>query len=310
MTPTREEVRPELRVYMSRGMLSFSDIARGSHYDLQTIHQFASSARFGNREGIGDKTAANLRAFMESNPLPLPELPGRLHQTRATKEMDAMLEHVRSGGWGILSGPSGAGKSFLLEYRAAEAARDLEPRIAYVRTSLAGMTAGVMLRRIAAQIGAAYSQYTDGARQSVLRTIQQRRTSLALVLDEADYLYKWVETLETLRELGDLAPARPGRPGIGILVAGNERVWKIFEDRRSVYFEKWRGRIEDEGLRVVGPSAQEAAQILTRELGELKPTTVDGIVEACTAQDPESRRRYVNCHRFFKVIEKMKKARQ
>jgi hypothetical protein len=104
--------------------------------------------------------------------------------------------------------------------------------------------------------------------------------------------------------------ARPGRAGIGVLVAGNERVWKIFEDRRSTYLEKWRARIEDEGLRVIGPSRQEAAQMLAGELGDLKPATVESITEACTSQDPESRRHYVNAHRLFKVIGKMKKAPQ
>lgn len=192
-------------------------------------------------------------------------------------------------------------KVFLLEYRAAESVQQAEPGIVYIRTSPAGMTPNVLLRRIAAALGATYAQYTDGIRQSVLYAVR-RRTSLALVLDEADALYRWVETLETLREIGDLARARPGRAGVGILVAGNGRVMQIFENRRGVYFEKWRGRIEQQELRVLGPSVEEAAGILAEELGELKEKTVKVVLDGFTVADPVSRKSYVNMHRLFNAI--------
>jgi hypothetical protein len=229
-----------------------------------------------------------------------------------------LLAHVRAGGWGVLYGPSGAQKSFLLEYRAAEAAREPEPSLVYIRTSPSGMTPTVLLRRIAAALGAPYAHYLDGVRQQVLYTIQRRKTSLALVLDEADALYRWVDTLETLREIGDLARARLGRPGpapygaragVGILVAGNERVMQIFENRRGVYFEKWRGRIEQQEVRVTGPSVEEAERILRGELGELKKTTVASIVEGCTVHDPISKKEYVNAHRLFNAIREIQKKR-
>lgn len=307
MNELREEARRQLHVYMSRSGLSLVQFADRIGYSPHSLKQFSSAARYGDSDG--HLTAEAVMTWIRANPLPVVELPGKLHQTRATQKMDAMLEHVRNGGWGVLYGPSGAQKSFLLEYRAAESAQDSEPGIIYLRTSPSGMTASVFLRRIAAQIRAPYAQYTDGIRQSVLYAIRRRRTSVALVLDEADTLYHWVETLETLREIGDLARAGPGHPGVGILIAGNERVMQIFENRRGVYFEKWRGRIEQQELRVLGPSAEEAMNILREEVGDLKQKTLRWIVDGAMVADPLSRKSYVNMHRLFNTIRAMKAKR-
>ena len=305
MHPDREEARKSIHVCMSKGGLSLAQVAERLGIPLFTLRQFSSAARYGDSEG--EIMARKVLEGLKANPLPLPDLPGKLYETRATKQMDALLEEVADGAWGILYGPSGSQKSFLLESRGAEQAREPEPRIVYIRVSPSGMTPNVLLRRIAAAIGAPYAQYVDGMRQSILYTVRSRRQSVALVLDEADTLYQWLETLETLRELGDLARARTGRVGIGILIAGNERVWKIFEDRKSVYLEKWRARVEQLGLRVIGPSESEGATMLRGELGDLGQRRVEDVLESCAAQDPESKRRYINAHRLFNVIARARK---
>jgi type II secretory pathway predicted ATPase ExeA len=305
MHPLREEARKSLHLYMSRSGLGLPQVAERLGFSAFTLQQFSSAARYG--DGEGEITARKLLEFFKVNPLPLPDLPGKLYETHATKQMDALLEEVADGAWGILYGPSGSQKSFLLECRGAEQAREPEPRIVYIRVSPSGMTPNVLLRRIAAAIGAPYAQYVEGMRQSILYTVRRRRQSVVLVLDEADTLYKWLDTLESLRELGDLARARAGRAGIGILIAGNERVWKIFEDRKSVYLEKWRARVEQLGLRVIGPSESEGATMLRGELGELGQRRVEDALEACAAQDPESKRRYINAHRLFNIIARARK---
>ena len=305
MNSLREEARRDLRVYMSRSGLSLSDCAERIGYSGNSLRQFISDARYG--DGDGHLTAKAVLDWLKNNPVSIPDLPGKLYETSATREMDAMLDHIRSGGWGILYGPSGAQKTFLLEYRFAESAHEAEPGILYIRASPSGMTPNVLLREISAGIGAPYAQSTAGLRRSVLYAIRRRRASLALVIDEADLLYRYVETLETLREIGDRAQPRPGVAGVGILIAGNEPVTKIFENRRGVSFEKWRSRIEQEELHVLGPSAEEAAGILAEELGKDKP--VETIVSRCMVLDPLSRKSYVNVRRLFNVIRDVKAKR-
>jgi len=325
VTAEREAARAALRTYLMRSGLTARQFADQMGYSWHSIRQFISAGRYG--DGDGRFTADAVLAWIADNPLPAPQLPGKLYPTRATRQMDALLDHAANGGWGTLYGPSGAQKTFVLEYRRAEAAqRDdaAEPRILYVRCSSSGMTAPVLLRRIAAELRAPFAQSADALRQSILITIRRRKTSAALVLDEADMLDRWVETLETLREIGDLCRARNGFPGLGILIAGNEGIVNmrasdpatkgakalgLFRDRRGISFEKWRGRLEQKELRVLGPSPDEGAAILAGELGDAPEAARQAVVERCLAVDPYTRRSYVNMHRLANAIRDVKRAR-
>jgi DNA transposition AAA+ family ATPase len=307
MSAVREEARQALRIHMSRSQASLSEIASDMGFAHRTMIQFVSGARFG--AGGGEPIGRQVLAWLAANRPPAPELPGRLYETEATRQMDELLEHAREGGWGVLYGPSGAQKSFLLEYRGAEAAREAEPRIIYVRCSPSGMTPNVLLRRIAGALGASYAQSTEGLRQQILTSIRRRRTSVGLVIDEADGLYRWVETLETLREMGDLARAVRSKPGLGILIAGNERVMEIFRDRPGVYLEKWRGRVQQDELRVVGPSLEEGRAMMLAELGPLTDKFIATILAGCTVKDPVSGKDYVTAHRLFNAIREKQRVR-
>ncbi len=298
VTGNREQARRELRVYMSRSGLGLRAIADRTGFAHRSLIQFVSAARYGVGEGA--VTAAALTDWMHGNPLPEPELPGRLYATAATREMDELLGDIRDGGWGILYGPSGSQKTFFLEYRAAESPQD----IIYIRASAAGMRPGTLLRRISAWIGAPYAQSIDAMRQNILFEARRRRSPLALVIDESDHLYSWVETLETLREIGDLA-----RRKIGILIAGNEKVEQIFENRRSCYLEKWRARIQQSSCRVQGATMDEAAEIFTAEVGRAKAGDIRDALAGCRVADPRAAEPYVNMHRLFNTIREIKRAR-
>jgi hypothetical protein len=167
------------------------------------------------------------------------------------------------------------------------------------------MTPTVLLRRIAAAIGGGYAAYCDGMRSSVLHALRKRKTALAIVLDEAQHLYRAVDTLETLREVGDL-----GRQRVGILVAGNEQVMQIFSPRRNVHFEQWRSRAQQKEMRVLGPSRDEARRMLRGELGELKEETAKLILDQCAVQDPVSGSEYVSARRLFNSIRDFREARE
>lgn len=291
---TRESVCQSLRVYMSRTGWTLAEIAERASYSHQTLRQFISGARYG--DGDGETAARRLARFMEENPAPLPESPGKLYETAATREMGLILERVREGAWGTLYGPAGAQKTFLLRYRFAEAARLPEPDLVLVEVDSA-MSPRALFARIAQGLAAPYALQTDKLRQGILYALRRRSSTVALVLDEAQLLYSRIDTLEALRRLGDLAGGR-----MGILVCGNEQVIKLFEKRRRNYFEQWRSRIEQIEARVLGPTPAEAVCIVEEELAGIKDRAVAVLIEGASVADPISKKRYVNARRLFNAI--------
>jgi type II secretory pathway predicted ATPase ExeA len=292
----REEVRSAVRVYMSRTGMSIGEIANLAGLADQTVKQFISSARFGTPATAGEFTARQLAECMKAHPPRRPEIPGRLYETEATRAMDRMLRQIARGRWGTLYGPAGAQKTFLLRYRAAEAACDSEPWLALVEAD-PDLSPRVLLARIAQAISAPFAVQTEALRRAILETLRARQTSLAVAIDEAQLLYRRVDTLETLRRLGDHAGER-----MGILVAGNEQVEQLFEPRRRMFFEQWRSRIEQKKLRVLGPARDEARAMIAGELGEIKESAAAILLDKCTVRDPVSGRSYINARRLFNSL--------
>jgi len=257
----------------------------------------------------GSAIAERALQFIRTHPPLAHESPGSLYETDTTQKIDKLISYCQAGGWGLLYGPTGAQKSYLLKFRAAEAASAAEPSMALVEIP-GPMTACALLGRIARQLGASYSQSAEGLRDSIYYAVRSRKTPLALVLDEADLLYKSVDALEVLRRLGDSLPVLPGRPGLGLLVAGNEDILRLFEPRRENYFGRWRDRIEQKEVRVLGPSQSEAREIVRAELGEgLPEQVINQPVESSTVKDPVSGKQYVSTHRLFHALEAFRRKR-
>lgn len=297
---SRDAVREQARIYMSRAGITMRELADRAGYAQRTVVQFLSGARYGSAQGAS--AALNLARFMEENPAPLPEFPGKLYETEATREMDRLLDHAASGGWGTVYGGAGAQKTFLLEYRSAEAARTDEVAMVLVGAD-PSLSPCALLARIARGVGAPYAQRTEALRDAILYTLRKRKRQVAVVIDEAQLLYPRIDTLETLRRLGDKARSR-----MGILVVGNEQVLDLFKPRRNVYFEQWRSRVEQEEARVFGPKKAEARAILAAEIPGIKSQVAEEIISETTVQDPLSKRQYVNARRLFNTIRTMQRA--
>jgi type II secretory pathway predicted ATPase ExeA len=300
----RQEARKALHVYISRTGFGLRTVAEFTGYAYQTLRQFSSSGRFGDRDGLGEPAARKLLEFFAANPATLPDLPGNLYESEATRTMDAMLASIRRGRWGTLYGPAGAQKTFLLEYRAAEAAREPEPWLVYIRASASGMSPTVLLSRIARALSVPYAQSVDAVRQNLLYVLRRRKAGVAVALDEAQHLYSRIDTLETLREIGDLAGNR-----MGILVAGNEQVLDLFEPRRKVHFEQWRSRIQQLEECVLGPSRAESRRMILGELPGSGSSQVEAIIDGCEVKDPKTGKTYVNARRLFNTLRDLRDMR-
>jgi hypothetical protein len=241
---------------------------------------------------------------MDMHPWQPPDLPGHLYETAATREMDELIAYCRKGRWATLYGPAGGQKSFLLEYRAAEAAREAEPRLVWVPIP-GRMTPAAMLRKISMAIPAPYAQSADALRENIIYTVKARRSPLVLALDEMDLIEKDMDTLEAVRRLGDLL-----RGKLGLIVAGNEQIITLFKPRQGRYFEQWRSRIEQRELRVLGPTREEARGMVIAELGEAKDAQVAGLLDDCTVTDPLSRKKYISARRMFFAIDNIRDLRE
>lgn len=302
MNALRAQTQKRIRVYMSRTGFSLREFAEHTNMAHRTMIQYMSCADYG--DGPGDKTSNYFNGFMDANPAALPELPGKLYETEATREMDRLLAFCRRGRWGTLYGPAGAQKSFLLEYRAAESAREDEPGLVLVEAQPC-MTPRALLCQVARALAAPWALATDSLRQAIVFRARQRRSGLAIVVDEAQLLHGEVSTLETLRRLGDALLGRAG-----ILLAGNEQIVNLFQPRRGIYFEQWRSRIEQEEVRVLGPARDEARRMATGELGALREQAIVKLLDGCAATDPLSKREYINARRLFNTIREIREARE
>jgi type II secretory pathway predicted ATPase ExeA len=302
MEITREEVRKELRIYMAHTGTDLGQIASQTGFGHRSLIQFASGAKYG--AGDGAQTAAALKTFMDAHPWQPPELPGCLHETAATREMDDLIAYCGKGRWATLYGPAGAQKSFLLEYRAAEAARKPEPRLLWIPIP-GRMTPPAILRRIAAAVSASYAQSADGLRQNIIYALKARQSPVVLALDECDLMERDIDTLEVVRRLGDLL-----RGKLGLIVAGNEQIVSLFKPRQGRYFEQWRSRIEQKELRVLGPTREEARGIVVSELGDAPAEKIGALLDDCTVTDPLSRKKYINARRMFFAIDNIRERRE
>lgn len=284
--------------------MTTAEIAEETGYSRRTIVQFISSSTFGTSDRDSGTTALKLSEWMQANPLPIREAPGKLYVTGAVREMDRLLAWCRQGGWGILYGPAGAQKTFLLQTRAAECASDPEPWMALVEVTGAWSALG-FFRSLASELGiSVLFNSTDGFRRALLRAIRRRRGPLAIVIDEADLLYDRIDTLQAVRRFVDLAHGKAG-----LLVAGNEQIEKLFEPRRRSYMEQWRSRIEQERLRVLGPARAEAKLMVKAEAPHLGEDRIERLLDGCTVFDAAvTKRHYVNARRLFGTLARGRKA--
>jgi type II secretory pathway predicted ATPase ExeA len=309
MLQTREQVRADLRVYMSRSRLGLSEIAARSGYSHQTLLQFVSQGRFGTSWDVGE-TAQRLASFMLENPAPLPAFPGRIYETIGTGAMRELIAEGREGVWGTLYAPYGAQKTFLFETVFAESAREPEPWFALVET-VERMSPRQLLSQISRAIAAPYAQYTTELRDSILGELRRRKSAIVVVIDEAQLLYPMIDTLECLRRLGDLA-----RGLVGVIVAGNEQVVTLFEARRRTSMGQWRSRVEQRRLRVYGPSEAEGREIARQEFGgALNERQIDLLLTRSTDTDPlpdekGQRRTYINLRRMFNALRDYRRKRK
>jgi len=293
-----DEAREKVRAYQARTGLSVGQVGRLAGYAYQTLVQFMADC-YPNPD---NSIARQIMKALEENPPEVQDVEGRLYTTHNVRILDRQLQAAREGGLSLIYGSPGTQKSFVFQRRVAEALRraGLEaPTIGYVYAS------GAMGRRsLAQEIARQFVVFPDGAAYQIITNVvfalRRRRQPAVLIVDEAQHLGENLQLLEMLRELVD-------RAGIGLIVAGHDRLEQIFDPDRSP-LEQFVQRF-DHRLRLPGLAEKEVREIAAAELGPLKECTLKEILKQSVARDRQARTDYYSARYLFKVIAQVGRAR-
>jgi len=293
-----EEAREKVRAYQARTGLSVGQVGRLAGYAYQTLVQFMADC-YPNPD---NSIARQVMKALEENPPEVIDVEGRLYTTHNVRILDRQLQAAREGALSLIYGSPGTQKSFVFQRRVAEALRraGLEaPTIGYVYAS------GAMGRRsLAQEIARQFVVFPDGAAYQIITNVvfalRRRRQPAVLIVDEAQHLGGNLQLLEMLRELVD-------RAGIGLIVAGHDRLEQIFDPDHSP-LEQFVQRF-DHRLRLPGLAEKEVREIAAAELGPLNERTLKEILKQSVARDRQARTDYYSARYLFKVIEQVRRAR-
>ena len=60
---------------------------------------------------------------------------------------------------------------------------------------------------------------------------------------------------------------------------------------------------------MLGPTREEARQIVASEFPQASSSQVEGVIEGCTVADPVEKKKYVNARRLFNTLRDMQELR-
>lgn len=293
-----QQAREMVRAYQTRTGLSTGQVGRLAGVAHQTVSQFMADCYPHQEESL----ARQLIKALEANPPEVPDVEGKLYLTENVRILDRQLEQACEGELSLIYGSPGTQKSFVFQRRVAEAIRraGLEaPSIGYVYAS------GAMGRKsLAQEIARQFVVYRSGtAYETIADTIfalRRRKRRAVLIVDEAQHFSGELQLLEILRELVD-------RAGIGLIVAGHDRLEQIFDPERSP-LEQFVQRF-DHRLRLPGLSEKEVREIASAELGQVTERTHAEILKQSVARDRQTRADYYSARYLFKVLAQVRRAR-
>jgi len=299
MSAAGAQARELVRAYQARTGLSIGQVGRIAGLAFQTMRQFMADCYPHPEESL----AQQLIQAVEQNPPEVPDVEGKLYLTENVRILDQQLDSARDGALSLIYGSPGTQKSFVFQRRVAEALRRdglQAPAIGYVYASGA-MGRKALAQEIARQFVVYPGSSAYGTLTSLVFALRRRKQRAVLIVDEAQQLGGELPLLEMLRELVD-------RAGIGLIVAGHDRLEQIFDPARSP-LEQFVQRF-DSRLRLPGLSEKEVRSIAAAELGPVSERTQAEILKQSKARDRHTRADYYSARYLFKVIAQVRRARE
>lgn len=292
------QARETVRAYQARTGLSTGHVGRLAGVAFQTIKQFMADCYPHQEESL----ARQLIKAIEENPPEIPDVEGKLYLTENVRILDQQLDAARDGALSLIYGSPGTQKSFVFQRRVAEALRRAgldAPTIGYIYAS-STMGRKALAQEIARQFVVYPGSSAYGTLTSLTFALRRRKQRAVLIVDEAQHFGGELDLLEILRELVD-------RAGLGLIVAGHDRLEHIFDPERSP-LEQFVQRF-DFRLRLPGLSEKEVRTIAAAELGQVSERAMSAVLKESEARDRQTRATYYSARYLFKVIAQVRRAR-
>jgi type II secretory pathway predicted ATPase ExeA len=279
--------------------MSLGEIAVLMGLKRQTLLQFHSHSTYGTSNG--DVLGKAILAFIAQNP---PEPPvrvsGKLYTTRNVRLILAMVEDVKSGAWGMLYGAPGTQKTETFKHLMLDSyMQNREPDVIWVQCEQR-MAPMALLEEIGIGLGAYLKNDRHRMIRSIGYAIRRRKRPVALVIDEAQKLMGAIDTIETLRDVGD-------KCDVGLLIAGHDDVEHLFDPRPNNQFAQWTSRVRQIRRSLEGISRDEAAEMITGELGALPAAAIERLLKGAYELDQTKKKEYLSVRLLFNSIKMAKK---
>jgi DNA transposition AAA+ family ATPase len=308
--PSEPETRIMLRRFLDVSGFTPEDLAEAIGYSRSAISVFMAdkyNVRVGGSDSNSLKLRATLKDFIEQQPHMEKEIEARaaLETSDYKAVRRAFYKALDKGLAYCINGDPGVGKTFTLkklcqELQAADASKNGHGRrVIYVRARW-NMGPQDLLRRIADASGQVSRR---GQIDQLLRKIRFHFSSrrALIVIDEAQLCN--LGCLETVRELLDEPPH------FGLIFAGSHDVENKFQ---HIQMEQWRRRLQNT-IVLSGLSRDEAAELVTRELGKVPAKLVDYAIKQAMAksvrrQDLQTRQpvEYLSAGNLARAIDETK----
>jgi DNA transposition AAA+ family ATPase len=292
--PSDAEMIRRARAFAIRSGLTLAEFAGIAGLNASSLRVFLAGHYDKNCQNDSNTLAirAALKQLIDQHEIgnPLPSSKAHYDTAEFKAVRSSMWAALRNGSAFLVDGPPGTQKTYTFRRVAEEINRSKEGRAVYVYTRIDHTPAAFLIETC--------TEAGIPNRGSVDQLIRKLRFFLAnqralLIVDEAQHL--GINGLEVLRQLLDTPPF------FGVVLGGSHDLSVRLRDWRM---EQWRSRLRRSHL-LTGLTKDEAARILTGELGPMKAADIADVVRAATVQVIRNKEnvRYISARNLFFAIE-------
>jgi hypothetical protein len=306
----RREVIKSAIDYMSRVGLNEADFARrlrtrgGSSYSRTTLNLFLNE-RYHVISADDSQICQAVVDFITTNPITQQTTANgkKLYATTNARLIRRYFyEALDKGRAYLLRGAPGTQKSEVISHLVAELNQSEIRKNGHGRRAYPVYCGeGIRPTQLMKEVAIAASSSSMGDTRRIFRNLRFDLSGrrVLFIFDESQHLN--IACLETIRELLD----RP--PHCGLLFLGSHEIENTFN---RLDMEQWGDRVR-QAIELPGIQEEEAAEIITAELGEYPESKIRKLIKQCYGTDLRKGRevQYISARKLFFAIDAIKERR-